>query len=141
MDKRLFSAGHLAIPLQSNENSTLSPQPNFLVIDRMEGRTKAELPVLGDTVCAFSRYKIVYREILPASVELSRAEEMREVIYEQANQPVPASIYEALSDHSALLAGVANVNFMLGLFSFRGALEGLQLVIDEVALQDIINSL
>jgi len=140
MDKRLFSAGHLAIPLQANENHSLNPQPNFLIIERMAGRTKAELPVLGDTICANSSYKIVYREILEASVELGRPNEMREIIYEASNQPVPVTMYASLSDHELLQASVANVNFMLGLFQFRGALNGFVLSVDTVALTDIITT-
>ncbi len=140
MDNRLFSASHLAIPLLNTGTQPVTPAPNFLVINRLGSRIKATLPVLGETVCAMSNYKIVTREILAANPSLARVEEMREIVWEQANQPVPASIYEALSDHSALLAQAANVNFMLGLFSFRGSLEGLQLVIDEVALADILNS-
>lgn len=140
MDKRLYSAGHLAIPLQANQNHSLNPQPNFLIIERMAGRTKAELPVLGDTICAYSSYKIVYREILQASAELQRPEEMREIVYEAANQPVPVTMYEALSDYELLQTNVANVNFMLGLFQFRGVLAGFSLSVDTVALADIIES-
>lgn len=141
MDKRLFSAGHLAIKLQANQNHELSPQPNFLIIERMAGRTKAELPVLGDTICANSSYKIVYREILQASAELQRPEEMREIIYEAANQPVPVTMYAALSDYEGLQNGLVNVNFMLGLFQFRGVLSGFTLSVDAVALTDIIETI
>ena len=142
MDKRLFSAGHLAIPLLANENHAITTaQPNFLIVERMGGRTKAELPVLGDTICASSSYKIVYREILEASPELQRPEEMREVVWEAASQNVPVTMYASLSDHTLLQADVVNVNFMLSLFQFRGILTGFQLIIDEVALADIIQSI
>lgn len=139
MDKKLYQTGQVAIPLLANQNSTLNPQPNFLVVEDIRGKNKVELPVLGDTICKIAQYKIVYREILPASVELNRMEEVREIIYEQAYQPVPTSIVEPLTDYSFLINKVNEVNYMLGLFQFRGALQGFQLVIDVNKLQEIID--
>lgn len=140
MDKRLYQSGHIAIPLLANIGHTLSPQPNFLIVEDIRGKNKVELPVLGDTICKIAQYKIVHREILPESVELHRMEEMREIIYEQAYQPVPTSIVEPLTDYSFLINKVNEVNYMLGLFQFRGALQGFQLTIDTDKLQDIIDT-
>ena len=140
MDKRLYQSGHIAIPLSANIGHTLSPQPNFLIVEDIRGKNKVELPVLGDTICKIAQYKIVYREILPASVELNRMEEVREILYEQAYQAVPTSIVEPLTDYTFLINKLADVNFMLGLFQFRGVLQGFQLIIDTVKLQDIIDT-
>lgn len=140
MDKRLYQSGHIAIPLLANQNSTLNPQPNFLIVEDIRGKNKVELPVLGDTICKIAQYKIVYREILPASVELNRMEEVREILYEQAYQAVPTSIVEPLTDYTFLINKVNEVNYMLGLFQFRGALQGFQLIIDTDKLQDIIDT-
>ena len=140
MDKRLYQSGHIAIPLSANIGHTLSPQPNFFIVEDIRGKNKVELPVLGDTICKIAQYKIVYREILPASVELNRMEEVREILYEQAYQAVPTSIVEPLTDYSFLVNKLVDVNFMLGLFQFRGVLQGFQLIIDTDKLQDIIDT-
>lgn len=141
MDKRLYYASNLAIPLKTNDGHILGvAQPNFLVINDIRGKNKVELPVIGDTIYKIAHYKIVHREILPASEELHRSEEIREVVFEEAYQPVPTSIVEALTDYSFLQPSIGNVNFMLNLFQFRGLLAGFKLIIDEVALQDIIDT-
>lgn len=141
MDKRLYYASNLAIPLKVNEGHPLgSIQPNFLVINDIRGKNKVELAVIGDTICKMAHYKIVHREILEASEELHRSEEVREVIFEEAYQAVPTSIVEALTDYSFLQPSIENVNFMLNLFQFRGKLAGFKLIIDEVVLQDIIDT-
>ena len=67
MDSRLYSAGYLALPLKANEGHPLNPQPNFMVIENIFGKLTAILPVLGETLCKQSAYKLVFREILSAS--------------------------------------------------------------------------
>lgn len=138
MDKRLFQAGYLAIPLKANENSILNPQPNFLVIENIYGTTKAELPTLGSVVVANSVYKLVFREILAENESLGRGEVMREVQYEYENQFVPIVIVPALSDYEYLSQSITQVNQMLSLFQFRGILTGFQLIIDEDKINEII---
>jgi hypothetical protein len=56
MDKRLYQSGHIAIPLSANIGHTLSPQPNFLIVEDIRGKNKVELPVLGDTICKIALY-------------------------------------------------------------------------------------
>lgn len=141
MDSRLYSAGYLAIPLKANENSTLNPQPNWLVIENVFGKLTAALPVLGETLCKQSAYKLVFREILSASEELGRSEQLNEIVYENTNQPIPIQIAGAFDTHENLLLYVTNVNQMLALFQFRGVLQGFQLIVDEVKLNEIINNL
>lgn len=138
MDIRLYQAGYLAIPLQHNEEHTLSPQPNFLVIENIFGRAKAEIPTLGNTVVANSLYKLVHREILEANEQLGRGETMREIIYENENQYVPIMIVPALSDYGYLKASLAQVNGMLSIFQFRGVLQDFKLVINEEKVDEII---
>lgn len=138
MDSRLYSAGYLAIPLKANEGHSLNPQPNFMVIENIFGRTKAEIPTLGDVVVANSQYKLVHREILEANEELGRGETMREIVYENENQYVPIMIVPALSDYSYLKTAIEQVNGMLSIFQFRGVLQGFQLIIDEEKVDEII---
>ena len=141
MDSRLYQSSFLAIPLKANEGHSLFPQPNFLVIENIFGRAKAEIPTMGEVVVQNSVYKIVYREILAANEELGRGEEMREIVYESANQYVPVLIVPALSDYGYLSASVEQVNGMLALFQFRGSLAGFQLTVDEDKLEEIITDL
>ena len=145
MDKRLTSARWAIIPLAQNPESTLSPQPNFMVIDSMHSNRIAELPLIGATRCMLGEYKIVFREILPANEQLGRESEMREIIYEYANQDVPIQIVPALSDPLFLKANleendpnVMKVNDMLALFQFRGVLAGHTLSVDADVLDEIL---
>lgn len=137
MDKRLIQAGYIAIPILPTEGHAMFPQPNFIIIEDLGGKPrKVELPVLGDTLCISSNYKIVYREILPE--EYGRAEEMKEFKMENSQQFVPKSAFNALSDYDTLKENIAVINQLLALFQFRGVMKNLQLVIDEATLDDII---
>lgn len=138
MDSRLYSAGYLAIPIKANLESSLNPQPNWMVIDNIFGRLEATLPVLGNTVCSQSAYKLSFREILPANEELGRMEEMRELVYENTNQPVPVTIVPALASYQGLQAYTTEVNQLLALFQFRGVLAGFTLEIDTDVLEEIL---
>lgn len=140
MDIRLYQSSYLAVPLLHNEGHALNPQPNFLVIDKIQGRGKAFVPTMGEIVVSFADYKIVYREILQANEQLGRGEEVREIIYDFATQAVPMLIVPALSDYEYLSASIAQVNGMLSLFQFRGELAGFQLIIDESKVSEIIVS-
>lgn len=141
MDSRLYSAGYLAIPLKANENSTLNPQPNWLVIENVFGKLTATLPILGETLCKQSAYKLVFREILAANEELGRAEQLNEIVYENTNQPIPIQIAGAFDTYENLLLYITNVNQMLALFQFRGILQGFQLIVNEDKVNEIITDL
>lgn len=138
MDNRLMSANYFAIPLEINENSTLSPQPNWMIIDNIFGKVNAELPTLGNVVCAQSVYKLTFREILQSSVELGRSEEMREIVYEYANQAIPINVLPYFSSYESLSANLTEVNMLLNLFQFRGVLSNFKLKVDEVLLEEIL---
>ena len=140
MDVRLYQAEYLGIPLKHNDGHALNPQPNFLIIEQIQGRLKAEIPTMGEVVAAYSNYKIVYREILEANQELGRPEEIREILYERATQVIPMIIVPALSDYEYLMQAIPQVNEMLSLFQFRGVLAGFQLIIDEDKMSEIIVS-
>lgn len=140
MDNRLYQSGYLAIPIKANENNPLFPQPNWMVIENIFGKLTATLPVLGETLCKQSVYKLVFREILLANEELGRAEQMNEIIYENTNQPIPAVISGAFDTHEILKTYINEVNQMLSLFQFRGKLQGFVLEVDETALAAIIES-
>lgn len=138
MNEKLKQSGYLAIPLKQDIESTLNPYPNWYVIDDVQGKVSVNLPMLGDTICAHSKYKIVYREILEENIELGRVEEMREVIYESSNQPIPLGIIPALSSHQTLLHNVSYINLLLSMFQFRGILNNIKLEIDTELLNNIV---
>jgi hypothetical protein len=138
IDNRLTTSSYISIPLKKIETCTLNPQPNWLIIENVFGKEIVNLPYLGTTVCARSVYKIVFREILPARPDLTRIEEMRELIYEDTNLNVPLSIIPALSSHQTVYDNIANINYLLNFFEFRGVLEDFKLEVDDVVLLDII---
>jgi hypothetical protein len=135
VDNRLTQSQYMAVPLKRNINSTLSPQPNWLVIENIFGKLISNIPSMGETVCAQTIYKIVFREILPAVPEMGKIEEMREIIYEQQNQPIPLTIVPFFSTYETLSQYTTYINTLLGLFQFRGILNGFVLEVDE----DMIN--
>jgi hypothetical protein len=104
IDKRLYESGYLSIPLKKNESSSLNPQPNWFILEDVFGKKTEVLPVLGNTVCAHSSYKIVFREMLPEAIELGRNEEIREVPFEKGFQMLPVNIIPALATHETLYA-------------------------------------
>ena len=138
MDNRLKSANYFAIPLEINETSVLYPQPNWLIIDNIFGKITADLPTLGNVICAQSAYKLTFREILQSNAELGRSEEMREIIYEHTNQPIPINVVPYFSSYESLLANLTEVNALLNLFQFRGVLADFKLKVDEVLLNEIL---
>lgn len=138
IDSRLYSAGIIAIPLEKNVDNTLNPQPDWLVITNMFGKTEEEIPDLGILPCVISEYKIVYREILPSV--LNRPEILSEIVYEHENQAVPISISSALYYHQTIFDNLSTINMMLSKFQFRGILEGFVLKVDETVLNELINN-
>jgi hypothetical protein len=138
IDKRLIESGYISIPLKKNDTTQLNPQPNWFIIEDVFGKKLENLPVLGETVCGHSSYKIVFREILPESIELGRNEDVREVPFEKGYQMLPLNIIPALATHETLYQYRAQVNYLFSLFQFRGVLEGFKLEIDEILLLDII---
>lgn len=134
MDNKLIQSGIIAIPVSFQEGIALSP--NFMVIENIFGKLKTNIPTLGEVDCMQSVYKIVYREVLPATE--TKPEDFREVIIEQANQPIPIDLVPAFGSYQRLLYSKTQVNSMLSLFSFRGVLEGFIPIIDEDVLEQII---
>ena len=139
MENQLFQSGYLSIPLKINENLTLNPQPNWMIIENVFGKVTTTLPMLGTVICSQSTYKLVYREMLEESIELNRPKEMREVIYEYQNQSIPVDFVPYFSSHQKLNEHIVEVNQLLSLFNFRGILANFQLEIDQDKLIEIIN--
>ncbi len=136
MDSRLLNAGIIAIPLKENTESKLFPQPNFLIINSLYGKTYAEIPDLGSVLCANTEYKIVYREILPN--ELGREEEVTERVLEHENQPVPTFIVSALYEYKTISENLETINMLLSKFQFRGSLKGFVLEVDKDVLSKLV---
>lgn len=138
MDLKLAYSNYFAIPLEINDESNLFPQPNWLVIDNIFGKLNAELPMLGNVICAQSIYKLSFREILPPNIELGRFEEIREIVYENQNQPIPMNVVPYFTSYETLKEHLNEVNLLLSLFQFRGILTNFKLKVDENLLDEII---
>lgn len=137
MNNKLYEAGFIAIPLKQQEGIPLSP--NFMIVENIFNKVKAEIPTIGITDCMNSMYKIVYREILPATE--TKQEDFREVLLEQANQAIPIDLIPAFGSYERLLASKEQVDGMLSLFSFRGVLEGFVPIIDEEVVNNILEEI
>ena len=136
MNTKLYQARFIAIPLKQQEGIPLSP--NFMIVENIFDKVQADIPTIGIMDCMNSSYKIVYREILPATE--TKSEDFREVLLEQANQAIPIDLIPAFGSYERLLASKEQVDSMLSLFSFRGVLEGFIPIIDELVLHDIIEN-
>lgn len=135
MENRLYRAGIIAIPLLSNIYNA-----NFLVIDRLLGKTLTRLPNsnnISDAVMI--SYRIVNREILQST--MGKQEELieRELIPSEV-LPIPIDILPKIFSFERIKNNIEDVNYLLSLFSFRGILEGLILQVDLENVNLILSS-
>lgn len=133
-----------AIPLLKNEDSTLNPQPNFLVIDNIfDFKTiPFQYPdgTITDTEVATVSMRIVYRENLPA-VD-GKEKSYREVVFDEPdNVQVPYLQMLQARNQLALIENEDMVNYWLSMFSFRGCLEGFDMIYDRDRSLDLLGLL
>lgn len=126
----LFNAGKIALPLKAQANSTLSPQPNFLIIENIFDYITRPFPnvqgVLEETECMNSVMKLVYREVLPA--ENGKAEEIREVLLDNiGNIAIPEDYVFIFKNHQRMIENAQVINMFLPFFQFRGILKNYKL--------------
>ena len=76
--------------------------------------------------------------LLNTYYNISRSEEMREIVYEYANQAIPINVLPYFSSYESLSANLTEVNMLLNLFQFRGVLSNFKLKVDEVLLEEIL---
>lgn len=141
MDKRLYQAGIIAIPLQTTSNE-VKPFPNFLVIENQFGKIKTMSPnlqtgQLEKTNCVNSIYKLVFREILMES-SLFQEEFSEKIFINLENLALPIHLLPSLASYQDLKENLELINTALSHFQFRGSLAGLMLSVDEQALDEII---
>lgn len=143
MNAELYNqAGIIAIPLKKQEDSSLNPQPNFIVIESIGGRVmkpfmKTATGEKQDVPCMIVSYKIVYREILEATE--TKEEDVETRILHTGTDYLPFDYVPLLQSHVFIKQNIVYVNAILALFSFRGILSGFTLEVDDKVLSDIIN--
>lgn len=141
MNAELYNAGIIAIPLKRQEDSTLNPHPNFIVIEEIGGRLikpfiDQQTNEYKDTPCMMVRHKIVFREILEATE--TKQEDIETRILHTGVDYLPYNYVPLLQSHKFVAENVAYVNAILMMFSFRGVLSGFRLEVDTNILDEII---
>lgn len=143
MNKKLYTAGIIAIPLVKKENSNLGDlQPNYFVIESQFGKLKADCQniqtgELENVFCIQINYKIVYREIL-LSNPFASEEFIERVLMPIETLSIPVELLPVIFTHDSIKANIGIVNLCLSRFSFRGVLSELSLEVDENVLDEII---
>lgn len=142
MNRQLYQAGIVAIPLKEKQDSNLNPHPNFLVFDNASGKKQAISPNIqtGDLQvvdCVSTVFKIVYREILEAT-ESKPDEFIERTFLPIESLSMPIEMLPIIFTHQSIKANIAIVNLALSRFSFRGVLSNLILEVDEDVLDEII---
>lgn len=138
IDSRLIQADVIAIPIVQGSNPL---HPNFFVIGSQFGKTRVpQMNFEGNIVetdCVRATYHLAQREILQANA--TRQEEYIErVVCPTEMLNIPVDVLPLLFSHERIAANIVPLNFLLSAFSFRGALEGFQLIIDENRLNQIL---
>lgn len=142
MNAELYNhAGIIAIPLKRQEDSTLNPQPNFIVIEEISGRVikpfiDSKTGEYKDTPCMAIRHKIVFREVLEATE--TKSEDVETRILHTGVDYLPYNYVPLLQSHQFVAENIAHVNAILSLFSFRGVLSGFKLEVDTNIIDEII---
>ena len=141
IDKRLYQAGIIAIPLKQIGDIT-KPNVNFFIIENQFGIIKSMSPNLetGEYQlddCITSIYKLVFREILVES-SLFQEEFSEKTFISPENLALPVDLLPFVCTHQRIKDNLQTVNLALSHFQFRGSLLGLQLEIDEDILDEIL---
>ena len=147
LEKQIFNGYRgqeqfIAIPLKHQEDSTLNPQPNFLVIERVFDYLTVPLKQPdGSEVsveCQNTLMKLVYREILEEKE--GREEIIREMVLDEVgNIYLPFVYIPKIRNHEALIENEKFVNHWMTMFSFRGVLEGFKVEYDPKKSQEYLN--
>lgn len=142
IELRLYDAGKIAIPLAPDQNSTLNPQPNFLIIENIFDYIDAPFPDGNGGIimreCQNTFMKLVYREVLLESN--GKPEEIREVLMDNVgNIPIPEEYVAFVKNHERMVKKATELNQLLSLFSFRGILAGHTLAYDPALSTHFLN--
>lgn len=142
MNKKLYTAGIVAIPLKNVESNLGILHPNFFVIESQFGKLKADClniqtGELENVFCIQINYKIVYREIL-LSTPVSSEQFIERVLLPLETLSIPVELLPVIFTQQEIKANIGIVNLCLSRFSFRGVLSELSLAIDEEVLDEII---
>jgi len=145
MNQQLYQAGIIAIPLLAAEATAVPLYPNFFVIENQFGNTTAVFPNLTtgipeNTICVNINYKLVYREILPATN--GKPESFIERKLQDLEQiQMPMEMILLAKNHAAVKANADLIDQVLAMFQFRGIFEELVMKIDRPKLDQILESI
>lgn len=140
---QLIQADIIAIPLKEQTLLNLKPSPNFLVFENQFGKVIAPFiniftNQIEQTPCVQTVYKLVAREILePNEIYPSRTF-MERILLPSENLSIPVQLLTLFFTHKSIKENLQIVNLALSKFSFRGALEGFILEVDEDILDQIL---
>lgn len=140
---QLTQAGIIAIPLKEQLSLGLKPFPNFLIFENQFGKNISPFVNLftneiEQTPCVQTIYKLVQREILEPNEIYPNRTFMERVLLPNENLSIPVQLLAVFFTHQSIKDNLQIVNLALSKFSFRGALEGLILEVDEDVLDQIL---
>lgn len=143
--KYLTQAGIIAIPLKEQLSLGLKPFPNFLIFENQFGKVITPFinlftNELEQTPCVQTVYKLVSREILEPNEIYPNKTFMERVLLPSENLSISVQLLALFFTHQSIKDNLQIVNLALSKFSFRGALEGLVLEVDENILDQILES-
>lgn len=139
MDRRLYKAGFIAIPLIEKEDAQLGlMKPNFMIIEKLSTeKVKSEIPnqegVFELIDCVKITWKLVRRKIF-------LNDEFDEKIFIQETRAIPVDFFPMLITHERILQNIQLLNVGLSLFQFQDSLQYFKCEIDSNVLQEIITS-
>lgn len=140
---QLIQANIIAIPLKEQTSLNLKPFPNFLIFENQFG--KIIVPFVNiftnqveQTPCVQTVYKLVSREILEPNEIYPNRTFMERILLPSENLSIPVQLLALFFTHQSIKDNLQIVNLALSKFSFRGALEGFILEVDEDVLDQIL---
>lgn len=140
---QLTQAGIIAIPLKEQTLLNLKPSPNFLIFENQFGKVIAPFiniftNQVEQTSCVQTVYKLVTREILEPNEIYPNRTFMERILLPSENLSIPVQLLALFFTHQSIKDNLQIVNLALSKFSFRGALEGFLLEVDEKVLNQIL---
>ena len=136
---QLFQAPILAIPLKHQPNSKVYPQPNFLIVDNIFDRQKANFPDgkggVKEITCSNTALKLVYRNIIESEDgSYSKIETLQYNLNGSIgffNQLISKTLADVVDEgHEEMIANAEIINTYLPMLRFEGFLSDFTLEYD-----------
>lgn len=136
---QLFQAPILAIPLKNQPSSKLYPQPNFLIVDNIFDRQKANFPDgkggVKEVTCSNTALRLVYRNLVQGEEgSFSRMEVLQynaKGSRDFFNQLISKTLADVVDEgHEEMIANAEIINTYLPMLKFDGYLSDFTLEYD-----------